>query len=301
MPFPLRRILDPIAEPVSLADMKLHLRVDSDYEDDMINTLISTTRERAEDLTGRCLFYQQWVFSMDQFPRWYGDGSGSTYFGQHHHPRHHSMFRDDNLAIILPRGPVLSVDSITWRDSSGTVNTLDPSLYNVDLLSEPARIRPVYNGSWPFGIFDTNSVTINFTCGYQQIVTETLTATTGATPTITLSRIPNFLSLTSINDVASISPSVPLGTPVTPVSMDVPTGVITLPVGESGLQVKVVYVTSNIPKSFIHAMKLMATAWYENRSEVTQGGGNFNTMPTPMGAASLLGMYELFKFGYSKS
>lgn len=301
MPFPLRRVLDPIDEPISLADMKLHLRVDSDYEDDMINTLISTARERAEDLTGCCLLSQQWIFAMDKFPTWYGHDSGALFFGEHRHPRHHSMFRTDNIAIILPRGPVLSVDSIVWKDFSGVPSTLDPSMYEVDLISSPARITPTMNGSWPFAAFDTNSVTINFTCGYQQIVTETLTATTGVTPTITLSRIPNFLSLTSINDVASISPSVPLGTPVTPVSMDVPTGVVTLPVGESGLQVKVVYVTSNIPKSFIHAMKLMATAWYENRSEVTQGGGNFNTMPTPMGAASLLGMYELFKFGYSKS
>jgi len=300
MPFPLRRVLDPIVEPLSLADMKLHLRVDSDYEDDLISTLISTTRERAEDLTGRSLLSQQWIFGLDKFPSYYGAETGGTYIGEHHHHRHDEMYRSDKLAIILPRGPVISVDSITWTDFSGNINTLSPTQYNVDLLSEPARIRPLYNSNWPWAIFDTNSVIVTFTCGYQQTVTEQLTATVGESPVVVVSRIANLLSVGSIYDVASITTEVPLGNPITPTAVNLATGHITLPAGESGLAVNVTYLTSSIPKAFIHAMKLMGTAWYENRSEVVQGGGNFNSMPTPMGASSLLSTYELFKFGYPK-
>src|SRR5580698_760383 len=102
MPFPLRRVLDPIVEPVSLSDMKNYLRVDVTDDDLLISTLISASRERAEDLTGRCLVAQQWVFNMDRFPTWWGNDGGSYYFFEHHHPRHHSMFRSDNIAIILP-------------------------------------------------------------------------------------------------------------------------------------------------------------------------------------------------------
>jgi hypothetical protein len=296
MPFPLQRTLDPIIEPVSLESMKNYLRVDDflTQDDDLISGLISASRERAEDMTARCLIAQEWTFCMDHFPSWYGHESGGYFFGEHRHPRHHSMFRSDNLAIILPRGPVLSVESITWKDFSGAVNTLDPSLYDVDLLSEPARIRPLYNGCWPFAMWDTNSVVIKFIAGYQQTVTETLTVSATAPYTATISRLATFLSLTSVTDVVS-----KLAVPN--VVIEPSTGVITVPEAEAGLQVSVVYQVSSIPKSFIRAIYLMCGSWYENRAEVIQGGGNFNSLPTPMSATSLLGTYQLFPLGYPKS
>lgn len=292
MPFPLQRVLDPIAEPVSLVDMKNYLRVDIDDDNDLISGLISAARERAEDLTARCLIRQQWVFSLDRFPTWWGYESGSSYFFEHHHPRHHSMFRSDNISIILPRGPVLSVDSITYKDISGTVQTLDPTFYNVDLISQPARIRPLYNGVWPQALFDTNSVTIKFTAGYEQTVTETLTVPSAAPYTVTPSRAASFLSLTSVSNGA---------TAVVGSTVDPSTGIITVPSAEAGLVLLVTYQANSIPKSFIHAIKLIAAAWNENRSEVIQGGGNFNSMPTPLSAESLLGTYQLFPLGYPKS
>lgn len=216
MPFPLRRVLDPATEPISLSDMKSYLRVDYTDDDSLISTLISAARERAEDITARCLISQQWQFSFDQFPR-YGC------FEYLHHRRHRdSMFNLDERAIILPRGPVLSVDSITYVDQiTGTLQTLDPSLYSVDNISEPCRITPKYKTTWPLAQFDTNSVTILFTAGYE-----------------------------------------------------------------------------TIPQSLRHAMKLIVGAWFENRSEIVQSGGNFNSLPMPLSAAALLGTYALFPLGY---
>lgn len=291
MPFPLQRVLDPIVEPVPLADMKNYLRVDIDDDDDLILTLTSAARERAEDFTSRCLVPQQWILSMDRFPTWWGNDGGATFFFEHRHPRHHSMFRSDNIAIILPRGPVLSVDSITYKDLTGTVQTLDPTFYEADLISQPARIRPVYNGSWPTALFDTNSITIKFTCGYQQTVVEALTATNTSPFTVQITRVKNFVSLTSVVDVT---------TPVGGCTIDPTTGLITVPSGESGKPLIVTYQVSSIPQSFIHAIKLIASAWYENRSEVIQGGGNFNSLPTPISAASLLGTYDMLPVGYPK-
>jgi hypothetical protein len=273
--------------------MKLYLRIDIDDDDVTTQNMISTARERAEDLTARCLLRQQWVFSFDKFPTWWGNESGSSYFFEHHHPRHHSMFRSDNVAIILPRGPVLSVDSITYKDISGTVQTLDPATYNVDLLSQPARIRPLYNGVWPQALWDTNSVVIKFTAGYEQTVTEVLTVPSVAPFAVTISRFNKFLSLTSVTDVAS-------GTLLSGCSIDI-NGAVTVPSGEAGLRVSVVYQVNSIPNSFLMAIKLLCAAWNENRAEVAQGGGNFNSLPTPIAATSLLGTYELFPVGYPKS
>lgn len=215
MPFPLKQVTPPASEPILLVDMKNYLRVDTSDDDDLIETLISTARERAEDLTGRCLVSQQWQFSFDEFPV-YGCWSNL-------HHRHGSLFSHNPLEIILPRGPVLSVDSITYKDSTGALQTLSPTAYNVDKLSEPCRIVPAYGQTWPVALRDTNSVTITFTCGYDQI-----------------------------------------------------------------------------PKSLIHAIKLITAAWFENRSEVVQAGGNFNVLPMPISAQALLGTYQLFALGYPK-
>lgn len=164
MAFPLRQVTPPASEPVSLVDMKNYLRVDVTDDDDLISTLISVARERCEDLTARCLVSQSWEFAFDEFPSY-----GCWSHLHHRHGRSGSLFAHNPLEIILPRGPVLSVDSITYKDQTGTVQTLDPSAYNTDLLSQPARITPTYGTTWPVALHDTNSVTINFTCGYTTI------------------------------------------------------------------------------------------------------------------------------------
>ena len=289
MPFPLRRTLDPLVEPIDLATMKNHLRVDITDDDSLIGTLISLVRERVEDMTSRCLLPQEWTFYLDRFPGWWRDGREGVYgFGSHNL---RSLWRHNHLSIILPRGPVLSVESISYKDLTGAQQTLDPSSYEVDLVSEPARITPVFNGSWPTALWDTNSVAIKFICGYQQTVTDVLTVPSAAPYQVTLTRAANAASLTSVTDVNASA---------LVLNCTLANGIVTVPSSEAGLKVSVVYQTTSSPQSFIHAIKLMCAAWYETRAEVVQGSGNFNSMPTPMSATSLLATYEMFKVGYPK-
>jgi len=83
------------AEPVSLADAKLHLRLDdiggSHPHDALVTSLISSAREFAEHYTGRALAQQTLEVALDSFP------NGDT--------------------IDLPRPPVASVTSIKYDDS----------------------------------------------------------------------------------------------------------------------------------------------------------------------------------------
>lgn len=137
----LKRIVEPATEPFTLEQMKNYLRVDDDDDDEFISALISASRERVEDLTGRCLMPQQWQFALDRFP-------------------------PHRTEILLPRAPLISVESISYLDLDGQRVTLDPSGYVVDELSEPTRIRPARNTTWPAHVEDTNSVIITFTVGY---------------------------------------------------------------------------------------------------------------------------------------
>lgn len=58
----------PAAEPVTLADAKLYLRIDTVDEDDLIRTLITASRLLIEAASGRLLIHQTWRLVMDAWP-----------------------------------------------------------------------------------------------------------------------------------------------------------------------------------------------------------------------------------------
>jgi len=59
----------PAAEPVTLADAKAHLKVDSTDDDALIASLITAARARAEWHTGRALVTQSWTLWLDAWPQ----------------------------------------------------------------------------------------------------------------------------------------------------------------------------------------------------------------------------------------
>jgi uncharacterized phiE125 gp8 family phage protein len=137
----------PIAEPVSLQDAKQHLRVDFPEDDLMIQALISACREWAEVYCKRAFFDQTIVLSLDAFPLLFTGCNGTIPPSQMHRWPYSAYW--DPLAIRLPRPSTVSVESITYRDLSNTVRTLDPATYYVDITSEPARIVPMPSFTWP--------------------------------------------------------------------------------------------------------------------------------------------------------
>lgn len=134
----LKLITAPTAEPVSLAEAKLHLRVDHADDDTLISSLIVAARQSAEHITGRALMPQTWELALDAF----------------------------DSVICLPKPPFVSVTSVKYTDSNGVLQTLDPAAYSVDSYSEPARLIPVYGGSWPSTRSQPNAVLIRYQAGY---------------------------------------------------------------------------------------------------------------------------------------
>src|SRR5262245_5705787 len=63
----LRLTTAPAFEPIDLELAKTHLRVDSEADDDYIETLISAVRQEAEDFKGRAWITHKWPLTMAHF------------------------------------------------------------------------------------------------------------------------------------------------------------------------------------------------------------------------------------------
>ena len=140
-----RLVTPPVAEPVTLARAKSHLRVDFTDDDDLIRALISTAREMCEQKMQRAIYNQTYELSLDQFN--YGDWR-STIPTERRNPLNFSALWE-SMALRLPMPRLVSVTSITFLDYSGAEQTLDPSAYSVDTASQPARIVPSVDLTWP--------------------------------------------------------------------------------------------------------------------------------------------------------
>jgi uncharacterized phiE125 gp8 family phage protein len=144
--------LAPVKEPVSAADLANYLHIDSDLSDDdaLLGVLITAARKYGESLTGRSWITQKWRLQLDGF----GD---TDECGQ---------------IILLDRGQVQSIDSITYLDTSGVQQSLDPTTLAQDLISLPARISPKFGQIWPIAQPQIASVQINYTAGYGDNATD---------------------------------------------------------------------------------------------------------------------------------
>lgn len=69
----LERIAAPQREPVTLAEAKLHLRVDSGDEDLLIESLIKAARDYVERFTDLSLIATHWRYRLESFPEGGGD------------------------------------------------------------------------------------------------------------------------------------------------------------------------------------------------------------------------------------
>ena len=160
------RTVDPAVEPIQASDVRLYLKIPDDItaEDAIFTNWIKSGRERCEHISGRALITQTWKLCLDSFwgPTWdytFGATSGGNEDFVYFDPR-------AGWVIQVPVPPLQSVSSIQYIDGGGNLTTLDPTLYNVDLVSEPARITPIFGKFWPVSRRQANAVTVTFRSGY---------------------------------------------------------------------------------------------------------------------------------------
>jgi len=96
---------------ISLSDLKAHLRVTHDAEDDLITALLDTAIQAVENMTNRVL------------------GSRSAY-----------LIADDWASQVFSFGPITAITTVEYYDGANTLQTLPSTLYWYDIQSTPARI-----------------------------------------------------------------------------------------------------------------------------------------------------------------
>ena len=132
-------ITPPAAEPILLADAKLHMKAPaSATEDSLVNLFIATGREEVENELRRALITQTWEKYLDRFP--------------------------EGIELFNP--PLVSVTSVSYVDPAGNSQVLATTEYVVDDKQEPAWIVPAYGKIWPSTLDTINAVTVRFVCGY---------------------------------------------------------------------------------------------------------------------------------------
>ena len=152
---PMQLMTPPAGEPISLAEAKLHLRVDFDDDDSLIQVLISAARQAAETLTNRQLVTARWRMVLDSFP---GPSLMGVPAGQ--------TFTLPGHAILLTKSPVTSVVEIRYLDMAGIWQVMPAANYTVDSVCEPARITPVFGQIWPIALPQIGAVSVIFDAGY---------------------------------------------------------------------------------------------------------------------------------------
>jgi uncharacterized phiE125 gp8 family phage protein len=152
---PLQLVTPPAGEPISLAEAKLHLRVDGGDDDLLIGSLITAARQAAETLTGRQLMTARWKLVLDAFP---GPSLMQAASG--------ASFSLPAHAILLAKCPVQSVVSIEYLDMNGATQVMPASEYVLDAACEPARLTPVFGKTWPPTLPQIGAVTVTFDAGY---------------------------------------------------------------------------------------------------------------------------------------
>lgn len=127
-------------EPITLAEAKLHLRVDSTADDPLITALITAARETAEHYAGRALAAQTLEMALDEFP-------------------------DDDGAITLDMPPVASVSSIIYTDANGAAQTLAAAKYALSTYGDSRTVAPTYGNNWPSTRDIPDAVRIQYVTG----------------------------------------------------------------------------------------------------------------------------------------
>lgn len=149
----------PALEPVTIEEARSQCRITDSSEDGLLAGYLLAARSLAERLTDRALVTQTWTETYDHdWPT----------LGRHRHfrPAHDGAAPYSRRCILLRKAPVQSVSSITYVDTNGAPQTLDPSQYQVGKRILIGAIEEAYGVSWPAVRCQMDAISVAYVAGY---------------------------------------------------------------------------------------------------------------------------------------
>ena len=135
---PPTRTVAPTISPVSLAELKLHVRVDQADDDAILEAMLNAATAFVENRTGLRLAQQTWTQSF----------SGLA----------------DRL--YLTGAPVSSVSSISYYDTANAAQTLTSSLYRLVAGWDGVYVEQDSDSTYPETYTRADAVTVTFVAGF---------------------------------------------------------------------------------------------------------------------------------------
>lgn len=139
----------PSVEPVTLAEAKAHLRVESAFtaDDSPIALLLQAARELCESHVDRSFVHTTWDYILDSFP-------GVD------HGRYRSF-------LPIPKADLASVASVTYVDTNGDTQELTQGTAYAVVTGVGGGIHPASGATWPTVEPSTvGGVSVRFVAGY---------------------------------------------------------------------------------------------------------------------------------------
>lgn len=107
-------LTSPAVEPLTLVEIRAHLRLETEEEDGLLSALAIVAREHLERETGLVLAARDFRLCLDDWP---ADG-----------------------IVTIPRGPVRAVSAVTVYDADGEPQLVDLAGHLLDGEARPARL-----------------------------------------------------------------------------------------------------------------------------------------------------------------
>ena len=130
-------VTEPTVEPITLAELKEHLRIDGVEQDAYLTALITSARQRVERYLNRALITQTLRLTLDK--------AGER--------------------IELPRAPLLTISNIKVYGDTNVESTVSADIYFANLDTEPGLVQLKTSSVWPYHR-ESASFKVNYTAGY---------------------------------------------------------------------------------------------------------------------------------------
>lgn len=157
------QVLSVPTEPVTLTELKAHLRISGTAEDDLLTAFITAARIMCEKLTRRTIPSTQMALWLDNWP--------CESIGWHDGVREGPVTGERSDNVEIPRPPLISVESVKTYGMDDTAAIMAAGLYYVSKGDADQCGRVVLRNlaTWPVALRSADAVEIAFTAGYTAV------------------------------------------------------------------------------------------------------------------------------------